>query len=175
MHFLRVRKRLSSPRRCPSLVFKHLPSLKAATHGHGIPRRAAVPAITSLPSRQKSSCANKHSNRYERDGHARGHMMGRLERESPRFFFFSLAQRSRGVQQGKKTLLTSRSYVAGRRKASERRGRLSQADTDDQKWDSNSESSKGDTLKCNVLERALLPAQRGLSLKMLLCPHHCSS
>lgn len=43
------------------------------------------------------------------------------------------------------------------------------------KLDSNSKSSKGDVLKCNVLERALLSAWWGPPLEASLCPNHCST
>lgn len=39
--------------RCPFLVFKHLPSLKADTHHCRMPKHVMMPAITSLPSWQK--------------------------------------------------------------------------------------------------------------------------
>lgn len=50
--------------------------------------------------------------------------------------------------------------------------------TDGHGWsksDSNSKSSKGDVLKCNVLERALLSAWWGPPLEASLCPNHCST
>lgn len=127
-----IRKWHLSPMWCPSFIFKHLPSLQAATHCCRMPRYLAMPAITSLQSWQKHwrkpNHTNKHSSCYESNGCRKEHVMGRLKSICIILSSMKVLRYS-----AEKTLLTLCSCTAGIAGSSKKqREKLSPMDTDDQ-------------------------------------------